>query len=55
MLSDPGSTGTPAALIISLAFTLFPMSIIVLPVGPINVIPLFSQSSGNLGFSDRKP
>ena len=52
---DPGTVGTPAVRIISIAETLSPIKRIVFADGPINVKPLFSTCSAKSAFSDRNP
>ncbi len=53
--SEPGTTGTPAFFIASLADTLSPISRIESGRGPMKVKPLFSTRSAKSAFSDRKP
>mmetsp|Transcript_20450 Transcript_20450/g.48692 ORF Transcript_20450/g.48692 Transcript_20450/m.48692 type:complete len:295 (+) Transcript_20450:1225-2109(+) len=51
----PGTTGTPAADMISLASRLSPKLRIAEAGGPTNLTPLFAQASAKQAFSDRKP
>ena len=51
----PGSTGTPAAAISSLAAILEPMASIASGGGPTKVSPACAQSRAKPAFSDRKP
>jgi hypothetical protein len=53
--SEPGTQGTPAAFIASLALTLSPIRRMVSGRGPMNTKPLFSTRSPKSAFSDRKP
>ena len=53
--SEPGTTGTPAFIIISLAFDLLPILSILLESGPINFILHSSHICANLLFSDKNP
>ena len=51
----PGSTGTPAAAMISLAPILDPMASIASGVGPTKVRPAAAQARAKPAFSDRNP
>ena len=51
----PGTTGTPASIMVRLASDLLPILWIRSADGPINRILHFSHSSANLAFSDRNP
>ena len=51
----PGTTGTPASIMVFLASDLFPIRLIISADGPINVMLHFSHNSANLAFSERKP
>ncbi|VVB89824.1 Uncharacterised protein [uncultured archaeon] len=53
--SLPGITGIPAAFMVFLASILLPTLSMAWLVGPMNVIPSFSQRAANSGFSARKP
>ena len=53
--SVPGTTGSPAFFIATLAFTLSPSSRIVSALGPMNTKPLCSTRSAKSAFSERKP
>ena len=53
--SEPGTTGTPAFLIASLAETLSPIRRMESGRGPMNTKPLFSTRSAKSAFSERKP
>ena len=55
MPSDPGVTGTPAAVIVARAAALSPMSAIDSGAGPMNVMPSSRQSAEKRSFSARKP
>ena len=54
-MSAPGTTGTPAALILSLAEIFDPIASIASGGGPIQTIPAFSTARANSAFSERKP
>ena len=51
----PGTTGTPASIIVLLASDLFPILLMTAAEGPIKVTLHFSHISTNLLFSDKKP
>ena len=51
----PGTTGTPASIMVFLASDLLPIRLMISADGPINVMLHFSHSSANLAFSERKP
>ena len=51
----PGTTGTPAARIVSLATDLSPILEIVSGVGPMKIRSWSSQTRANSAFSARKP
>ena len=53
--STPGTTGTPAAIMVAFAVILSPMEFIISGVGPINLIPWSVQILANLLFSAKKP
>ena len=53
--STPGMMGTSAAMAICLEEILSPMAFMLATVGPMKVMPFFSQASTKLGFSARKP
>src|SRR6185437_5086714 len=53
--SEPGTTGTPAALAAARAAALSPMARIVSPFGPTNTRPAASTASAKAAFSERKP
>ncbi len=53
--TTPGSTGTPAAAMSSLAAVLDPMASMASGVGPTKTSPAAAQSRANPAFSDRKP
>ncbi len=53
--SEPGTQGTPARFMASLAETLSPMRRMDSGVGPMKVKPLRSTRSAKSAFSDRKP
>jgi tripartite-type tricarboxylate transporter receptor subunit TctC len=53
--SLPGTTGTPAFFIVSLASDLSPIALIISAVGPMNLIPEVVQISAKLAFSARNP
>jgi hypothetical protein len=53
--SPPGSTGTPAFAISSLAPSLAPIAAIASGEGPTNVRPAAATSAANAAFSDRNP
>ena len=53
--SPPGTTGTPALIMVSLAVILSPMLLIISGVGPINLIPWSAQICANFAFSAKKP
>ena len=53
--SDPGTHGTPALIIATLALTLSPMRRMVSARGPMNTKPERSTFSAKSAFSDRKP
>jgi hypothetical protein len=53
--AEPGTQGTPAAIIARLALTLSPISRIDSGRGPMNTKPDFSTRSAKSAFSDRKP
>ena len=53
--SEPGTTGTPAAFMVSLATDLSPIDEIVSGRGPMNVRSWSWQIRANSAFSDRKP
>ncbi len=52
---SPGTTGTPAAIIVARAAVLDPMLLITAAGGPTNVKPACAQASANSARSDRKP
>ena len=54
-LAEPGTVGTPALIIASLAETLSPIRRIDSGRGPMKAKPLFSTRSAKSAFSDRKP
>ncbi len=54
-LFDQGSTGTFSSSAIFLACTLLPMRRMTFEVGPMNLMPHFSQASAKPEFSARKP
>ena len=51
----PGTTGTPASIMVFLASDLFPILLIISADGPIKVILHSAQSLANRAFSERKP
>ena len=51
----PGTTGTPASIIVFLAADLLPMRSMISADGPMNVILHFSHILTNLLFSDKTP
>jgi len=51
----PGTTGTPAAIMVALAVFLSPIRFIMSAVGPMNLIPADAQTSANSAFSARNP
>ena len=51
----PGTTGTPALIMVSLAVILSPILLIISGVGPINLIPWSAQICANLAFSAKNP
>ncbi len=53
--SEPGTTGIPSFLAVSLASILSPMIRMCSEVGPMNVIECSSRISAKRAFSDRKP
>ena len=53
--AEPGTTGTPASIIVRRASALSPMRRICSGVGPMKTRPLRSQISANSAFSARKP
>ena len=53
--SPPGTTGTPALIMVSLAVILSPMLLIISGVGPINLIPWSAHICANFAFSAKKP
>ena len=53
--SDPGTHGTPASFMVSLAVALSPILSIWSAEAPINLIPCSAQIRENLEFSLRKP
>ena len=53
--SEPGTTGTPALIIVSFAVILSPIFLIIAGVGPINFILCCSQTSAKSAFSAIKP
>ena len=53
--SPPGTTGTPALIIVSFAVILSPMALIISGVGPMNLIPCSLQIRANFEFSAKKP
>ena len=53
--SDPGTHGTPAAIIVALALDLSPIPLIISGLAPINLIPWSRHISENFAFSDKKP
>ena len=52
---EPGVTGTPAVLAVSLAVALSPICLIVSGAGPMNVMCIFSHIVAKVGFSDKNP
>ena len=52
---EPGTVGTPAAIMVLIAATLSPIVRITEAVGPININPLFSTRSAKSAFSARNP
>ena len=55
MPSDPGTQGTPAAFIDSMAETLSPIKRMVCGSGPIKTKPLSCTRSAKSAFSERNP
>ncbi len=53
--SEPGRMGTPAAFIACRAFSFSPIVRITSGVGPMNLMPLVSQTWAKLAFSLSKP
>ena len=53
--SEPGTTGTPAAIISRRARVFSPMAIMDAAEGPMKVSPAAATASENAGFSERKP
>ena len=51
----PGTTGTPATIMVCLAVILSPIALIMAGVGPINFIPVSAHICENLAFSAKKP
>ena len=51
----PGTTGTPASIMVFRASDLLPILLIISALGPINAILHSAHSLANLAFSDRKP
>ena len=54
-LALPGTTGTPASIMVRRAWLLLPMRSITSGEGPIQVIPFSTQSFAKVEFSERKP
>ena len=50
-----GKVGTPAFCAISLAFSLSPIEVITLELGPTQIRPALITSLENFAFSERKP
>ena len=53
--SEPGTTGTPAATIVSFATDLSPILAMVSGLGPMKMRSWSAQVSANVAFSARKP
>ncbi len=53
--SVPGTTGTPALIMLRRAIVFSPIASIALAGGPMKVMPAFSHARTNFAFSDRKP
>ena len=51
----PGTTGTPALIMLVRAWVFSPIASIALAGGPMKVMPALSQARTNFAFSDRKP
>ena len=51
----PGTTGTPASIMVLRAWLLLPMRSMTSGVGPMNTMSFSRQSFANVEFSDRKP
>jgi len=53
--SEPGTIGTPAFFMVSLAEALSPIELICAAVAPMNLMPYSAQMAENLAFSDKNP
>ena len=51
----PGTTGTPASIMVRRAWLLLPMRSMTSGVGPMNTMSLSRHNLANVEFSDRKP